>query len=305
MVIYAAPLQGYTTALWRRAHARLCGGIDAYFTPFVRVEGGQPSTRALRDAAEDRTAVPQVIFRDIAELRILCDSLTDAGYTAIDLNMGCPFVPQVKHGRGAAVIADIRLLEAVATDISDRYADISFSVKMRLGIDNPEQWRAAIPVINDMPLHHLCIHPRTAKMQYGGSADIEAFARIMEATTHRVVYNGDICTPEQAKALSTRFPSLYGIMIGRGLLGRPTLATEIHQGREYDEIELRRAFITLLDAVYAEACTRYCGASQILAYVKPYWDYATSFSSERRALKAIAKAHTLAAYESAVASLRQ
>ncbi len=305
MVVYAAPLQGYTTALWRRAHARLCGGIDAYFTPFVRVEGGQPSARALRDAAEDRNAVPQVIFRDIHELRILCDSLADAGYRAVDLNMGCPFVPQVKHGRGAAVIADIPLLEAVATDISDRYAGISFSVKMRLGIDNPEQWRAAMPVINDMPLHHLCIHPRTAKMQYGGAADIEAFARIMGATSHRIVYNGDICTPRQAKALSTRFPSLYGIMVGRGLLGRPTLAAEILQGREYDDAELRRAFITLLDAVYAEACARYCGASQILAHVKPYWDYATSFTSERRALKAISKAHTLAAYESAIAALRQ
>lgn len=100
MVIYAAPLQGYTTALWRRAHAGLCGGIDAYFTPFVRIESGKPAARALRDAAEDRTAIPQVIFRDIAELRTLCDSLADAGYKAIDLNMGCPFVPQVRHGRG-------------------------------------------------------------------------------------------------------------------------------------------------------------------------------------------------------------
>lgn len=305
MVIYAAPLQGYTTALWRRAHARLCGGIDAYFTPFVRVEGGQPSARALRDAAEDRNAIPQIIFRDIAELRILCDSLADAGYTAIDLNMGCPFVPQVKHGRGAAVITDIPLLEAVATDISGRYAGISFSAKMRLGIDDPEQWRAAMPVINDMPLHHLCIHPRTAKMQYGGSADIEAFARIADTTTHSIVYNGDIRTSEQAKALSTRFPSLYGIMIGRGLLGRPTLAAEICQGREYDEAQQRRAFIALLDAVYAEACARYCGAAQILAHVKPYWEYATAFTAERRPLKAIAKAHILAAYEAAVASLRQ
>lgn len=43
MVIYAAPLQGYTTALWRRAHAGLCGGIDAYFTSFVRIESGKPA----------------------------------------------------------------------------------------------------------------------------------------------------------------------------------------------------------------------------------------------------------------------
>ena len=68
---------------------------------------------------------------------------------------------------------------------------------------------------------------------------------------------------------------------------------------------LTQPLIMLLDAVYVEAGTRYCGASQILTHVKPYWEYATAFSSERRALKAISKAHTLAAYESAVASLRQ
>lgn len=247
MVIYAAPLQGYTTALWRRAHAGLCGGIDAYFTPFVRIESGKPAARALRDAAEDRTAIPQVIFRDIAELRTLCDSLADAGYKAIDLNMGCPFVPQVRHGRGAAVIADIPLLESVAKDISDRYAGISFSIKMRLGIDDPEQWRAAMPVINDMPLHHLCVHPRTAKMQYGGTADTDAFALITEATTHRVVYNGDIRTPEQAKTLSTRFPSLYGIMVGRGLLGRHTIL------RRIPNPDARQALLGICDSLFVRA----------------------------------------------------
>ena len=303
MKIYAAPLQGYTTALWRRVHARLCGGVDAYFTPFIRVEGGQPSSRAIRDADDGRNAVPQIIFRDIVEMRILCDHLAASGYKSIDLNMGCPFVPQVRHGRGAAVIANIPLLESVAKDMTTRYAGISFSIKMRLGTDDPEQWRAAMPVINDMPLHHLCVHPRTAKMQYGGTADIDAFGQIAETTTQCVVYNGDIRTPAHAREISLRFPTLYGIMAGRGLLGRPTLASEVREGTEYPANQLRESFLALHDAIYAEAQARYCGAAQILSHIKPYWEYAAAFSDERRTLKAISKAHTLAAYEAAVAAL--
>ena len=32
---YAAPLEGMTNYMWRRIHARIFGGADRYFTPFV------------------------------------------------------------------------------------------------------------------------------------------------------------------------------------------------------------------------------------------------------------------------------
>lgn len=36
--IYAAPLQGFTEAAWRNAHEQTFGGVDAYYTPFIRLE---------------------------------------------------------------------------------------------------------------------------------------------------------------------------------------------------------------------------------------------------------------------------
>ena len=36
--IHFAPLQGYTDAFYRNAHAACFGGIDSYYTPFVRLE---------------------------------------------------------------------------------------------------------------------------------------------------------------------------------------------------------------------------------------------------------------------------
>ena len=36
--IHFAPLQGYTDAAYRQAHACIFGGIDTYYSPFVRVK---------------------------------------------------------------------------------------------------------------------------------------------------------------------------------------------------------------------------------------------------------------------------
>ena len=39
-VIHFAPLQGYTDSVYREAHTRVFGGVDTYYTPFVRIEKG-------------------------------------------------------------------------------------------------------------------------------------------------------------------------------------------------------------------------------------------------------------------------
>ena len=38
--IHFAPLQGYTKAIYRNAHDAFFGGVDTYYTPFVRLEKG-------------------------------------------------------------------------------------------------------------------------------------------------------------------------------------------------------------------------------------------------------------------------
>ena len=38
--IHFAPLQGYTEVFYRNAHTACFGGIDTYYTPFVRLEKG-------------------------------------------------------------------------------------------------------------------------------------------------------------------------------------------------------------------------------------------------------------------------
>ena len=48
--IHFAPLQGYTEAIYRQAHARIFGGIESYYTPFCTCRARRnPKKRHARD----------------------------------------------------------------------------------------------------------------------------------------------------------------------------------------------------------------------------------------------------------------
>ena len=49
--IHFAPLQGYTDSVYREAHTRVFGGVDTYYTPFVRIEKGGFRNKDLKDFA--------------------------------------------------------------------------------------------------------------------------------------------------------------------------------------------------------------------------------------------------------------
>ena len=48
-VIHFAPLQGYTDSVYREAHAQIFGGVETYYTPFVRLEKTGFRNKELRD----------------------------------------------------------------------------------------------------------------------------------------------------------------------------------------------------------------------------------------------------------------
>lgn len=298
--LFAAPLQGYTDAVYRHFHAAIYGGADAYFTPFVRIEGGEPRSRDLRDVASPLNVgietVPQIIFKDLAEFERLVDAIRALGYRRIDLNMGCPFAPQVKKGRGAGVVANTALVEALAEAVASM-RDIEFSVKMRLGTDNPGQWRAIVDSINSMPLAHVCLHPRTAAQQYGGCIDYDQLRDFRAAVGHPLVVNGDICKVEQIEAIGD-----YGVMFGRGLLSRPSLLAEYRSGEEMPRQERMRRLDEFHRSVFDYYSQVLCGDSQLLSKIKPFWDYLEP-EIGHKARKAISKARSLAAYSSAVEAI--
>ncbi len=302
IAIYAAPMQGYTQWEWRTAHAAVYpGSIDRYYAPFVRMEKGEPRTHDMRDITMIRSdvTVPQIIFKDYEEWKRLTDAIVSAGYTEIDMNMGCPFAPQVKRGRGAGVLLRPDELDEIAGRMSE-YHGIRFSVKMRVGVELPEEWRGIIRILDRMPLEHITLHPRTARQQYGGDLYLEEANALIAETRHPVIINGDINSPDEIDRMIDRLPGVRGVMLGRGLQRRPSLAAEWRTGREWTRAERLEAMSRLHEMVSERLGARLCGNHQLLSRLRPFWDYAEP-EIGRRIAKSIRKATTLAAYQSAVA----
>ena len=236
--ILFAPLQGYTTGIYRKAHAEIFGGVDAYYAPFLRIENGKPREKDLRDLetsnpqhsnSEKQTyakTVPQIIANSVDEFKVLTDALIAKGYTEINFNMGCPFPMQVNRHRGSGLLSDTQTVQAIMDEIkkmsstANGTAPIKFSVKMRLGQDSPDEAFALLSILNETPLVQITLHPRLGKQQYKGAIDFKSFEKFYNECSHPLVYNGDITSVSQICEMEKSYPKLAGIMIGRGLLAR-------------------------------------------------------------------------------------
>lgn len=302
--LFFAPVQGHTDAAYRHFHAKIYGDNNTVnYTPFIRLEKGGIRNRDLKDLTSELNdglnLIPQIIFRDKEELNTLVNILKELSVNEINLNMGCPFPLQTGHGRGAATIANHELAESVVKCVNDN-PDVSFSVKMRLGLENPHEWKELLPYLNNIKLKNIILHPRIAKQQYGGEVNLEKFSEFLSQSKNPVIYNGDIKTPEDYQRIQKLYPDIE-IMVGRGILGRPSLFNEIIEG-EWDKktrISKMLDFHSLLFDHYASVL---CGDSQIISKIKPFWEYAEE-EIGRKAWKAIKKASNISKYESAVAMI--
>lgn len=289
-----APLQGYTDAVYRRAHWECAGGVGEYYTPFVRIEKGEVRRKDLRDtdpeACRGVPTVPQVIARDGDEMARLCDVLQAQGWRRIDVNMGCPFPLQVHAGRGSGLLQHPEKLEEIFAEMLRR-PEVTFSVKMRLGQESTNEGLRALETVNRMPLCHVTLHARLGRQQYKGSPDLEAFGLFAEHCVHPMVYNGDVFLDgnmDNPNNMLQAVPNLKGVMIGRGLLARPWML---------GNREPREVLWAMHEQLYRHATQTLCGDAQVLARLRAFWEY---IPLDHKMHKAIMKSTTLARYREAV-----
>lgn len=306
MNIYFAPLQGYTEDTYRRLHHTLAGGITHYVSPFIRLEHGGIRSKDMRDVRpefnEGVPFVPQIIAKDVEEFLMLTQYLYQQNYRQIDVNMGCPFPLQARHGRGAGLLQNPEHVANILSAMSD-FSDVKFSVKMRLGQDNAEEGFNLIPLLNAAPLQHITLHPRLGKQQYKGEVNMEAFRQFADAITHPLIYNGDIHSIADIQRIEQQYPDLKGVMIGRGLLARPSLAIEYAEGKEWDDFKRINLIKRLHDGYYESLSNIIPGEAQLLSKLQTFWDYMSEDLLDKKLLKKIRKTGSLNNYLKAVHEL--
>lgn len=304
--IYFAPLQGYTDDVYRRVHQQLIGGVRYYYTPFVRVEAGSIRSKDLRDITPDNNkgvpVVPQIIFNSVKEFEYLTNRVEEIGYKQIDLNMGCPFPLQAKHGRGSGILQHPEIVEEIIEKVK-QHSNIEFSVKMRLGWESEEEIEQIMPILNKVDFQHITIHPRTGIQQYKGIVNYPIIEKLSKMSRNPLIINGDITTLEQIKEIEEHYPQIAGIMIGRGLLCTPSLAYEYSNGCEWSTRQRIALMLKMHDALMAEYSKILKGDTQMLNKMHTFWEYAENLIG-RKPYKKVMKSGNLKNYLAAVQELK-
>ena len=294
---YFAPLEGITTYIYRNLHHQWFGGMDKYFTPFVSPTSNRDfKSRAKKDVIPEHNmdipVVPQILSNRSDEFLYTAERLAEYGYTEINLNLGCPSGTVVSKGRGSGFLTDLDGMDRFLYDIYEN-CPVPLSVKTRIGRYEPEEFTEILKIYNKYPIHELTIHPRVRDDFYKNIPNWDVFEYALEHSVNTVCYNGDLCTVEDYERFCERFPTVDRIMIGRGLIGNPSLVHEIQTG-EPVRLEEGSGFMWALKEAYQE-----CMADNpVLFKMKEIWVYLAELYPQGEQLwKKIKKARRLSDYE--------
>jgi len=307
-IIYQAPLQGFTDFTYRNVFQEVYGGVSKYFIPYLSyLRGKEIKKSLLKEILPENNkalpAVPQVLFSNTTELFELVSILVDNGYQEINLNLGCPYPMATNRGRGAAWLEKPEDLNETLQQLFAKGFPTKFSVKMRAGMKNNQNFKPVLDILNQLQLEEIIFHPRTANQMYDGKADPSLFAEALLLAKHPLVYNGDIFIETDFQELKTILPDQHCWMTGRGLLMDPSLALKLN-GMEMDPKLRKQKLKEFHDRLVEEYSERLQGSGHFLTKMTQFWSYfCESFENPHKAMKLVKKSGSVLKYNAAVVEI--
>lgn len=300
MRYYFAPMEGVTGAVFRRTHHAFFPGIDKYFMPFITpTTAARLTPRQKRDVLpefnEGVPAVPQLLTKSAADCIWAVQALAALGYAEVNLNLGCPSGTVTAKGKGAGFLAHPDELNRFLDEVFSA-GGAQISVKTRLGMQDASEFDRLLEIYNRYPVAELTIHPRVRQDFYRGHVRMEAFAAALPRCRMPVCYNGDLVRQADVSALEQGYPAVQAVMIGRGLIGDPSLATRLCGGTGADAKTLE----AFHDALYAGYCEAFGDCRIAILRMKEVWFYLINlFEDNEKYAKRLRKAEKPEEYRAA------
>ncbi|WP_026349633.1 tRNA dihydrouridine synthase DusB [Bordetella sp. FB-8] len=259
--VLVAPMAGVTDRPFRQLCKRLGAGyaVSEMAASNPRLWDSVKTSRRLNHDGEIAPVSVQIAGADPAMMAEAAVFNAQRGARIIDINMGCPAKKVCNLASGSALLRheDLvrRILDAVVAACAP--LGVPVTLKTRTGWDREHKNALRIArMAQDAGIAALTLHGRTRADLYAGQAEYDTLREVKAALAIPVVANGDIDSPEKARAVLD-YTGADAVMIGRAAQGRPWIFREIdHYLRTGDKLaapsqaEMRDLLLEHLDDHY-------------------------------------------------------
>jgi tRNA-dihydrouridine synthase B len=226
--VFVAPMAGVTDRPFRQLCKQLGAGyaVSEMAASNPRLWASEKTARRINHDGEMEPKAVQIAGSDPAMMAECAKFNVDRGAQIIDINMGCPVKKVCNAWCGSALLQDEalvgKILDAVVAAV-----DVPVTLKFRTGWDRNHKNALTIArMAQSAGIAMLTLHGRTRADGYSGEAEYEAIAAVKAAVDILLVANGDITSPDKAKAV-LKLTGADAVMIGRAAQGRPWIFREI------------------------------------------------------------------------------
>ena len=227
---FLAPMALYTKLPFRLQCKRYGSALQC--TELVSARGVMEKsgkTKAWLETCPEEQPVGVQLFGSNPQEFAKATELVEQDFSLIDINCGCS-VPKALSGEyGAFLIKYPEKIASIVSAIAGK-TNKPITLKTRMGWKGKEleQVVKVAKAAEDAGASAIGLHARSVQQGFGGTADWSAIRELKERTNLKVIGNGDVKTPEDAKRMldSTRCDF---VMVGRAAIGNPRIFQQINE----------------------------------------------------------------------------
>ena len=223
-----SPMDGYSAWPFRSLCREL--GSSMSYTEFVNVRDilARPGyvLPKMQFQENERPVAIQIYGDDPDDFLEAALEVQELGPDIIDINMGCPAKGIANRGAGVGLMRTPLKIARIFRKLTSAL-EVPVTGKIRLGWDDDcLTYKLVARIIEEEGGQLLAVHGRTKIQAYGGEADWDAIAEVVQSVSIPVIGNGDINEVNDIQRMKDH-TGCTAVMIGRAAIQNPWIFSRL------------------------------------------------------------------------------